>query len=102
MLKSGKPYCDVCLKEMLALSEDEAERSGEPHGFPFAIAHEHYCTGCYEAMFDAAWKHRDPCGHCETQPCKRGRDCWFEPRLNVAYESYIADLVECEEKGGDT
>lgn len=91
MLKDGKPFCDECGKEMRIVSDEEAERTGEPNGFGLP-AHAHVCNECFDALHHAAWEDRDPCGECETQPCKRGRDCWFEPNIGYPYETYFADL----------
>lgn len=87
MLKSNRPYCDHCGRKMRRLREDD----GEPHGFHWRIAREHVCNECADAAIDQAWKDRDPCGECETEPCKRGRDCWFDPHLPWPYETYFAD-----------
>lgn len=95
MLKNNKPFCDLCKREMEIISEED----GEPCGFPHDKAHEHVCSECHEALFDLAWDRRDPCGECETKPCERGRDCWYQPSLGLVYETYFADAIAEEARG---
>ena len=91
MLKRGKVFCDICKHEM---ERHSADNDCDPHGFDFHVARMHLCEPCWCQMNDEAWKERDPCAECETQPCKRGRDCWFNPTFpGVPYETYFADRV---------
>ena len=99
MIKNGRPYCDECHGELIALSEEQALNGFPPCGWTdYRTAHKHYCHNCYDAMFEEWVKEVGfpACHECETFPCKRGRDCWDnrEPPLYLfPYETFFGELV---------
>ena len=48
------------------------------------------CEDCFYRIWDEIWASEKPCARCETFPCQRGRDCWFEPNLPFPYETFLA------------
>ena len=97
MLKNKSVYCDECGKEMLYLTQEEACNDFLPHGWTdVETAHNHICNDCADKRWQELWDADDPCGQCETQPCDRGRDCWWNPSFGTYwdYETYFADNLE--------
>jgi hypothetical protein len=91
MIKEGRPFCDDCGREMLALDDDEVEEyCPAAGGFPWERACKHYCTPCADKLW------QPPCEtECQTQPCERGRECWWHPQLHVwPYETYFAPRLK--------
>lgn len=102
-----RPTCDECKTPLRDDPDTDGYIDGEPTGWgdPYT-ARAHLCAACWHKIFDQAWKDRDPCASCETQPCERGRDCWFEPSLPYPYETYVAPAIQttsraAEAAGGD-
>jgi hypothetical protein len=89
MIQNDKPVCDYCKKIMVASSTNS---SGDEL-WPWKHALAHCCESCFDKLFDEVWNERDPCGECETQPCERGRECWFEPNLGLPYETYFNEIA---------
>jgi hypothetical protein len=92
LIKSDKPYCDECGKELRTLSEDECLDDIMSHGWTkWRSAIKHYCYDCSDKIEEKIGY--PPCDECETQPCERGRDCWASPPLHIfPYETYYAEL----------
>lgn len=79
--------CGNCKKEIKILKEDEF---GEP--IDWNTPWEQYlCQDCHGKI----WKELldNACGVCETEPCKRGRDCWINPWPRIMYLCYVAPGV---------
>ena len=98
MIKNGRPFCDECRGELVAWTREQAEET-VICGWPdWRSAHKHYCQDCYDVMFDK-WAEAagfPACGNCETEPCKRGRECWDhrDPPLHwFPYETFFGELV---------
>lgn len=98
MIKNGRPYCDQCHGELIALTREQAEENGLCGWDDWRTALKHYCQTCYDVMFDQ-WSKAvgfPACHECETFPCKRGRECWDNrhPPLHVfPYETFYGELV---------
>jgi len=95
MRDGNRLFCDVCKDEIVAIKEGE-EDDFEGNGWSnWKTAQEHVCRECHHAKWEQLFKDRDPCGECRTEPCKRGRDCWWEPSFGTffSYETYIADKI---------
>lgn len=98
MLRDDRVFCDLCKKEMVrtTVSEEGDEL------WPWKEAFAHVCDGCFDGAVDRAWDDFEACIKCETHPCERGRECWFEPALALPYETYYAKTVQAAEAvGGD-
>ena len=89
MIKSGRPFCDRCNREIQALTEQECLDDIIPHGWTnWKTAEYHYCFKCSDELW------QPPCGECETHPCMKGRDCWANPPLHIfPYETYYASAL---------
>ena len=97
MLKNKSVFCDECGREILYLTEEEACADFPGHGWSNVLtAKDHICTTCSINKWEELWDQADPCGRCETQPCERGRDCWWNPSFGTYYdyETYFADRLE--------
>ncbi len=80
--------CENCKKEIEVLKEDD---SGEP--IDWNTPWEQYlCDVCHSKIWDELFK--SACGVCETEPCKRGCDCWVNPWPRIMYLCYVAPRVE--------
>ena len=80
--------CENCKQEILRLKEDDF---GEP--VDWNTRWEQYlCDVCH----DKIWKDLldNACGVCETEPCKRGRDCWVNPWPRIMYLCSVAPRVK--------
>jgi len=79
--------CGNCKKEITILKEDD---SGEP--IDWKTPWEQYlCDVCHSKIWDELLK--SACGVCETEPCKRGGDCWVNPWPRIMYLCYVAPRV---------
>ncbi len=53
---------------------------------------QYLCEDCYQGI----WKDLldNACGVCETEPCKRGRECWVNPWPRIMYLCYVAPRIK--------
>ncbi len=93
MLHDGRPFCDLCKHELAIVTEDE---DGEELSFTHDIAPGHCCDTCWVEGVQQAYDRDDPCSQCRTEPCMKGRDCWYQPPFlrNLPYGCYFAVRVE--------
>jgi len=97
MLKGGRVFCDECGEEIQAIPEEEAVGDIIGHGWSnYLTANNHVCTSCSTKRWHQLYKQADPCGICNTEPCKRGGECWWSPPFSLwwPYETYYADVLE--------
>ena len=98
MIKNGRPFCDECHGELVAWTREQAEDYGFCGWDNWRTAHKHYCSSCYDVLFEK-WSKAvgfPACGECETFPCKKGRDCWDRqgPPLHwFPCETFFGELV---------
>jgi hypothetical protein len=80
--------CENCKKEIEVLKEDDF---GEP--VDWNTPWEQYlCDVCHGKIWDELLK--SACSVCETEPCKRGRDCWVNTWPRIMYLCYVALRVK--------
>lgn len=53
---------------------------------------QYLCTVCHEEIWNNILA--GACGVCETEPCKKGRDCWVNPWPRIMYLCYVAPRRE--------
>lgn len=78
--------CERCKKEIRVLDEDDF---GEPVWNTFW--EQYLCDDCYNKIWDGLLS--NACGVCNTEPCKRGRECWVNPFPRIMYLCYVAPRV---------
>lgn len=96
MYKDGRVYCDECNEELLRLTEDEVTADPEGGWASYVTAAKHICIPCSHIEWEKLWKQNNPCAECRTEPCKKGRECWWNPPFGTwyPYETYYADRVK--------